>query len=230
MSLLRKQRFVRLTAALGVAVLIGSQIPMQGGVALARDGYPNSSGRFLGTSITTEQVFTAGILGVLGAAVLREKKAGGATSPAAGNGNLPVAGDSNKPIYEVLDSMPNQYSAVKGLVDGCDDVASALKDSGPFTFFSPSNPEVAKISSEEVSALRGDKTKLCAFLQKHTVLGRYKYQDLLTAGEKKLLTLSGATVTLTQRDGKAYIEGIEVTRSDIAASNGWVHDLKGVIR
>lgn len=204
---------------------------MQGGVALAQDGYPNSSGRFLGTSLTTEQVFTAGILGVLGAAIVNERKAGGATAPSAGGNNgLPVAGDSTKPIYEVLEGMPNQYSGVKGLIDGCDDLASALKDSGPFTFFSPSNPEVAKISSDEVSALRADKAKLCSFLQKHTVLGRYKYQDLMTAGEKKLLTLSGATVTLTQNDGKAYIEGIEVTRSDIAASNGWIHDLKGVIR
>jgi hypothetical protein len=233
MSLLRTQRFVRLTAALGVAGIISAQIPGQSGTALARDGYPSGKGRFLGTNITTEQVFTGGILGLLGAAILKEKASGASAAGSLGtppNPNLPVIGDTSKPIYDVVAGIPKEYSAVKGLIDDCEEVADALRNDGPLTFFSPGNPEVAKIAPQQVAALRADKAKLCAFLQNHTVIGRYKYQDLLSLGEKKLLTLSGNTVNLTQKDGKAFIEGIEVTRSDIAASNGWVHDLKGVIQ
>jgi uncharacterized surface protein with fasciclin (FAS1) repeats len=109
------------------------------------------------------------------------------------------------------------------------ELVDALKNEGPFTFFSPGNAEVAKITPQQVSALRADKGKLCEFLQTHTAIGRYKYQDLAWHGEKNLLTLSGKTIRLTRKDGKLFVEGLEITKSDIAASNGWVHDLQGVI-
>jgi uncharacterized surface protein with fasciclin (FAS1) repeats len=241
----RKRRFLRLTVALGVAGLISAQIPMQGGTALAKDGYPLISGKFLGSNVTNEQAFTGVTLGVLGGALFKGLRDGrhGATTASSTGGTvappvapnvtalkIPLLGDAERPIYDVVSGIPSQFSGIKGLIDDCGDMVGSLKNDGPFTFLAPDNGILGNVSPSTVSALRADKGKLCELLQNHTLIGRYKYEDLVRHGNKNLLTLSGNTVKLTQSNGKVYIEGHEVVPSDIAASNGWVHDLKGVIQ
>jgi hypothetical protein len=242
----RKRRFLRLTVALGVAGLISAQIPMQGGTALAKDGYPLIRGQFLGTNVTNESVFTGVSLGILGGALLKGVRGGHQAASTASTGGsiaaappalpnvtalkIPLLGDAERPIYDVVSGIPGQFSGIKGLIDDCGDMVGSLKNDGPFTFLAPDNGILGNVSPSTVSALRADKGKLCELLQNHTLIGRYKYEDLVRHGNKNLLTLSGNTVKLTQSNGKVYIEGHEVVPSDIAASNGWVHDLKGVIQ
>ncbi len=237
-----KRRILRLTVALGLAGLISAQIPMQGGTALAKDGYPLIGGKFLGTGVTNEQILTGTTLGVLGGALIKglgnkgtvAASTGGAVAPPALPNvtalKIPLLGDAERPIYDVVSGIPNQFSGIRGLIDDCGDMVGSLKNDGPFTFLAPDNGILGNVSPASVSALRADKGKLCELLQNHTLIGRYKYEDLVRHGNKNLLTLSGNTVKLTQNNGKVFIEGHEVVPSDIAASNGWVHDLKGVIQ
>lgn len=240
----KKQRFMRVTAALGVAVLISSQIPMQGGVALAQDGYPNSGGKFLGTSLTNEQVFTGAALGLLGASLIRSLRDKGetttttttstsGTAPVAGTKDCPAAtlvGDGSKSIYEMITGAPNNYSAVKGLIDDAG-IAESLKNEGPFTLVAPNNNALGAVPPATVTALRSDKAKLAEFLQTHTLIGRYKYEDLCTmANGKNILTLSGNTVKVTHQDSKVFLNGVQVMPVDMAASNGYVHPLNGIIK
>jgi uncharacterized surface protein with fasciclin (FAS1) repeats len=236
------RRAVRVAAALGVATLISAQIPVQGGTALARDGYPRGGGKFLGTNLTNEQVFSGVTLGVLGAALIKTGKdkaastvAGTVTAPpvappVTSTLKIPLLGDAEKPIYDVVSGIPQDFSGIKGLIDDCGHMVGTLRNDGPFTFLAPGNGPLGDFPAGKVSALRADKNKLCELLENHTLIGRYKYEDLVRHGNKNLLTLSGNTVKLTQKDGKVFIEGHEVTPSDIAASNGWIHDLKGVIQ
>jgi uncharacterized surface protein with fasciclin (FAS1) repeats len=79
--------------------------------------------------------------------------------------------------------------------------------------------------------LRADKGKLCELLKDHILIGRYKYEDLCRLADgKKMLLLSGNTVMLGNKNGRVTLNGIEVAPMDIAASNGWIHPVKGMLR
>lgn len=241
-----KTRLVRLVTALSIAGLISAQIPMSGGTALAQDGYKgNNSGKFLGTNVTNEQVFSGVTVGVLGYTLyktLRDRggdsgMSGGIASGGGGGAaplpttptgfKVPLLGDGNRPIYDVV-AGDNGYSGIKGLIDGCPDMVDSLRNQGPFTFFAPDNGTLGGVPAARVSALQGSKAKLCDLIETHTVIGRYKYEDLLYHGDKSLLTLSGKTVKLSHQGNRVFLDGIEVVLTDIAASNGWIHPLKGI--
>jgi uncharacterized surface protein with fasciclin (FAS1) repeats len=236
-----KHRAVRVAAAIGVASLISLQIPVKGGTALARDGYPRGGGKFLGTSLTNEQVFTGVTLGFLGNALLGtlgDKGKTTTTTTTTGPAVMPavkdclpatLVGDGSKSIYEMLAGNSNNYSAIKGLIDDAG-IADVLKTEGPFTLIAPNNAVLGGVPASTVSALRADKNKLAELLQTHTLIGRYKYEDLCTMADgKNLLTLSGNTIKITRKDGKVFLNGIQVMPVDMAASNGYVHPLSGVI-
>jgi uncharacterized surface protein with fasciclin (FAS1) repeats len=237
-----KRRVLRLTAAVGLAGLISAQIPMQGGTALAKDGYPLIRGKFLGTSVTNEQAFTGVALGVLGGALLRTLGDKGKVTTVPTGGGTPVAvaatkdclpatlvGDGSKSIYEMLAGAPNNYSAIKGLIDDAG-LAESLKIEGPFTLVAPNNATLGGIPASTVASLRADKAKLGELLSNHTLIGRYKYDDLCKMADgKNLLTLSGNTLKITHQDGKVYLNGVQVMPVDMAGSNGYVHPLSGVI-
>ena len=239
-----KNRIVRLATALSVAGLISAQIPMSGGTALAADGY-HSSGQFLGTGLTNEQVFSGATIGLLGIVIVNNLKHGSAGGDnaavppvAAGPGpaaaaapgmKIPLIGDGQKPIYDVVAGDPGDFSAIKGLIDDCGELIDPLRNQGPFTFFAPDNGTLGAVPAGDVSTLRANKESLCDMLKKHTVIGRYRYEDLMNHVDKNLLTLSGETVRLTHQGGKAFIDGKEVAPTDIAASNGWIHSLRGIL-
>jgi uncharacterized surface protein with fasciclin (FAS1) repeats len=249
-----KSRTVRFAAALTLAGIISAQIPMHGGSAIAADGYTNTvddnSGNFLGiNNLSNKDVITGVTFGLVAYAVattLRDAKSAAAASSAAGGSSaggaagggaapggtqLPVvAGDSNKPIYDVAASNSADFSGVKGLIDQTD-LPEALRTEGPFTFFAPTNAAVGGVPAATLSALSGDKAKLKAFLQKHVVVGRYTIDDLKAFPEgKALLTLSGETVTISKAGGTLKINGVPIVENDIAASNGWIHPISGVIQ
>ena len=50
------------------------------------------------------------------------------------------------------------------------------------------------------------------------------------ANGKNILTLSGNTVKVTHQDSKVFLNGVQVMPVDMAASNGYVHPLNGVIK
>lgn len=240
-----KNRAIRLVTALTVAGLISAQIPMSGGTAFAKDGY-NKGGKFLGTSLTNEQVFSGVTLGILGYSLLKTLRDKGsvATPPSggggmAGGGTTPpvmgmsdcapatMVGDGSKSLYEMV-STGNNLSTLKGLIDEAG-IADTLRTDGPLTIVAPNNATLGQVPGSTLSALRADKAKLAEFLSTHAIIGRYKYADLCRLGDKRLLTLSGKTVMLTHKDGKVYIENLVVSPVDIAASNGYAHPLSGVI-
>jgi uncharacterized surface protein with fasciclin (FAS1) repeats len=243
-----KNRVIRFATALTVAGLISAQIPMSGGTALAADGgcSGNNGGKFLGTSLTNEQVFSGVTIGILGYSLLKTLRdkgkvvtppsggggmaGGGTTPPAMGVADClkaTVVGDGSKSLYDLV-AGSNNLSALKGLIDEAG-IADTLKTEGPFTVVAPNNATLGQVPGSTLSALRADKAKLADLLTTHTIIGRYKYEDFCKMGEKNLLTLSGKTVKLTNKDGKVLIDGFVVSPVDITGSNGYAHMLGGVI-
>ena len=108
-----------------------------------------------------------------------------------------------------------------GLVD-------ALKGDGPFTVFAPTDKAFAALPEGTVEMLLKPENKelLVAVLTYHVVPGNLKAEDVLKAD--KLVTLNGQKIDLSTKDG-VMVDGANVIKTDISASNGTIHVIDKVI-
>ncbi len=114
-------------------------------------------------------------------------------------------------------------AAVKaaGLVD-------ALSNAGPFTVFAPTNAAFDKLPKGTVEGLlKPDKVNdLKNILEYHTYVGNLK-TDYMQDGES-YEQVNGGKVTITKKDSKTFVNGIEVVAS-IPTSNGIIHVVNDVL-
>ncbi|MGB7303732.1 MAG: fasciclin domain-containing protein [Burkholderiaceae bacterium] len=112
-------------------------------------------------------------------------------------------------------------TAVKaaGLVD-------TLKGEGPFTVFAPTDEAFAKIPKDQLEALLKDKEKLTAILTYHVVKGKVMAADVKTGD---VPTVQGSSLMVKAADGKVSIDGANVIKTDIGASNGVIHVIDTVV-
>lgn len=108
-----------------------------------------------------------------------------------------------------------------GLVD-------ALKGSGPFTVFAPTDEAFAKLPKGTLDDLLKpeNKEKLVSILKYHVVSGRVFSTDAVAAKHAK--TLQGGEVKITS-DGGVKIDNATVVSADLDASNGVIHVIDTVI-
>jgi transforming growth factor-beta-induced protein len=108
-----------------------------------------------------------------------------------------------------------------GLVD-------ALKGSGPFTVFAPTDEAFAKLPKGTLDDLLKpeNKEKLVSILKYHVVSGRVFSNDAVAAKHAK--TLQGGEVKITS-DGGVKIDNATVVSADLDASNGVIHVIDTVI-
>ena len=115
-----------------------------------------------------------------------------------------------------------------GLVD-------TLKGEGPFTVFAPTDEAFAALPAGTLDALLADPTgDLTSILTYHVVPGKVMAADVLTLDGQKVATVNGAeitvnvdgsTVSLTDAKGNT----VNVTQTDIEASNGVIHVIDAVL-
>ncbi|MDP1890119.1 MAG: fasciclin domain-containing protein [Gemmatimonadaceae bacterium] len=115
-------------------------------------------------------------------------------------------------------------AAVKaaGLVD-------ALKGTGPFTVFAPTDAAFAKLPAGTVEALLKDPVALGAILKYHVVSGKVTAADVIKSKGGKTPTLNGATLDIQVKNGKVLVNGATVTSADVMASNGVIHVIDAVV-
>jgi uncharacterized surface protein with fasciclin (FAS1) repeats len=101
-----------------------------------------------------------------------------------------------------------------------------LKGEGPFTVFAPNDEAFAKVPSDQLNALLADKEKLTAVLTYHVVAGKVMAADV--AGLTSAKTVQGQEVQIDTSDG-VKVDGANVIKTDIAASNGVIHVIDAVI-
>jgi len=109
-----------------------------------------------------------------------------------------------------------------GLVD-------TLKGDGPFTVFAPTDEAFAKLPAGTVEDLLKpeNKDKLIAILTYHVIPGKVMAADI--AGKEMMVeTVQGSKADINAMDG-VMIDGATVISADIAASNGVIHVIDGVI-
>lgn len=106
-----------------------------------------------------------------------------------------------------------------GLVD-------TLKGVGPFTVFAPTDAAFAKMPKGSLDALLKDKAKLTKILTYHVVSGKVMSTAIQSGSQK---TLEGASLTVTNVNGKIMVDKANVIQADIAADNGVIHAIDVVL-
>jgi len=109
------------------------------------------------------------------------------------------------------------------------ELVGVLKGDGPFTVFAPTNEAFSKLPAGTIESLLKpeNKAQLQAVLTYHVVPGKVYAKDLTNGMKAK--TAQGSDITVTLKDGKAFINNATVTVADIEAKNGVVHVIDTVI-
>ncbi len=108
-------------------------------------------------------------------------------------------------------------------------LVETLKGEGPFTVFAPTNAAFDKLPKGTVENLLKpeNKAKLTAVLTYHVVPGAIKSGDLKNG--QKLKTVQGEDLMITEKDGKWFVNGAQITIADVISSNGVTYVIDGVV-
>jgi transforming growth factor-beta-induced protein len=185
----------------------GSTKAGSGGSAGARPGGAGASGA------------KAGSMAVAGTG-------GKGSAGAAANGGEDAGMPATKNIVETALAAGNfkQLAAAltkAGLVD-------ALKGDGPFTVFAPSDAAFDALERDKPGTLAGLSTEqLTNVLKYHVVSGAAVKAADLKSGQL-VKTLAGPSVAI-DLEGGAKVNGVKVSSTDIAATNGVIHVIDAVL-
>ena len=106
-----------------------------------------------------------------------------------------------------------------GLVD-------ALKGTGPFTVFAPTDEAFAKIPADDLEAILADKDLLTSILTYHVVSGKVMANEVVTLDSAP--TLQGQELTIASADG-VTVNDANVIKADVETSNGVIHVIDKVL-
>lgn len=109
------------------------------------------------------------------------------------------------------------------------DLVETLKGKGPFTVFAPTDAAFNKLPKGTVADLLKpeNKKQLQAILTYHVVAGKVLAKDVVKLKSAK--TVNGKRVKIEVKDGKVYVDGAQVVKTDIKCSNGVIHVINKVI-
>jgi uncharacterized surface protein with fasciclin (FAS1) repeats len=109
-------------------------------------------------------------------------------------------------------------------------LTAALKGSGPFTVFAPTNDAFNKLATGTLATLLkpANKTKLVDILKYHVVSGAYRTSDLKDG--QVLTALDGKKLTISIQNGTIMINGVAMIQTpDVISSNGVTHIIDTVL-
>jgi uncharacterized surface protein with fasciclin (FAS1) repeats len=110
------------------------------------------------------------------------------------------------------------------------DLVKTLKGAGPYTVFAPTDAAFAKLPRDETERLLKDKEKLKGILLFHVVPGKLSSENVSQMRDgDKLKTVSGKEFTVGLKDDILTVNGANVSKTDIQASNGVIHPIDTVI-
>jgi uncharacterized surface protein with fasciclin (FAS1) repeats len=108
----------------------------------------------------------------------------------------------------------------------------ALATGGPYTIFAPTNEAFAALPAGTVpNLLRSEnRAQLTSILTYHVVPGRISSLSLAPGSNTTVRTLQGKTLRVSvNATGEITVNGARVVLADIAASNGIIHGIQGVL-
>lgn len=138
--------------------------------------------------------------------------------------NAPRVGSKN--LVETAASNDSFHTLGKALEAA--DLASVLKNSGPFTIFAPTDEAFEKLPKDTLAHWLKPKNKaeLISVLKYHVLPGRASAADVERLTTPKMM--QGQTATITKDGDKLRIGEATITKTDIASSNGIIHAIDRV--
>jgi uncharacterized surface protein with fasciclin (FAS1) repeats len=108
-------------------------------------------------------------------------------------------------------------------------LVETLKGPGPFTVFAPTDEAFAKLPAGTLESLLKpeNKAKLAGILTYHVVSGKVMAADVVKLTSAK--TVNGQSVKIAVDGGKVKVDGANVIKTDVGASNGVIHVIDAVL-
>jgi len=150
-----------------------------------------------------------------------------ATSTTSGGQEAVKDDESAKDVVKVAVGSKDHTTLVAALKQA--DLVTSLSNAGPFTVFAPTNAAFDKLPAGIVDGLMKTEKKedLQNILQYHVTLSALK-AETFTNGQV-LGMVNGDNVTITIKDGKVMLNNSATIVASVAASNGIVHIIDGVL-
>jgi uncharacterized surface protein with fasciclin (FAS1) repeats len=142
---------------------------------------------------------------------------------------LPLAASSQaasqKNIVQTAAAAP-QFSTLVKLVKAAG-LAGALSGTAKLTVFAPTNAAFAKVPNSTLVALGKHKALLKQVLLYHVAAGELPASEVVKRHAIK--TLDGASVRISVKGGKAYVNQAQIVKTNVFASNGVIHVINAVL-
>lgn len=109
------------------------------------------------------------------------------------------------------------------------DLVATLKGKGPFTVFAPTDEAFAKLPKGTLEELLkpANKAKLTAILLHHVVPGNVTAADVVKL--RTATTVGGQRLDIAASEGEVRVDGVNVVKTDVLASNGVIHVVDAVL-
>lgn len=109
------------------------------------------------------------------------------------------------------------------------DLVSTLQGPGPFTVFAPTDAAFAGLPMGTLDnlLLPENKETLASILTYHVVAGEVTADQVVNL--TTATTVQGEELQITVDNGSVFINGVQVTQTDVEASNGVIHIIDGVL-
>ena len=131
-------------------------------------------------------------------------------------------------IVQVASGAP-QFSTLVSLIKKAG-LVKTLSGKGPFTVLAPTNAAFAKVPKATLNALAANKAALAKVLTYHVIAGKAPASAVVKLDGQDVKTVEGSTIAVSVKGGKVYLNGTtKVTKTDIPASNGVIHQINGVL-
>ena len=104
-----------------------------------------------------------------------------------------------------------------------------LNGDGPFTVFTPTDNAfmASGVDQNSINSLSEDRLK--TILLYHTINGKQLATDLPAGPNEKIITAGGDSIFVTRNSNGVFVNGTKVTKADILASNGVIHELSKIL-
>lgn len=149
------------------------------------------------------------------------------TSTPATPSTKPTETTETKNVVEVAESAGNFKTLIKALEAG--GLKETLQGAGPFTILAPTDEAFAELPQDAVQDLLKPENKeiLVKILTYHVIPGRVLSSDL-KSGE--VTSLQGDPIKVLVNPSRGvFVNDAQVTKADIPASNGVIHQIDNLI-
>jgi uncharacterized surface protein with fasciclin (FAS1) repeats len=154
-----------------------------------------------------------------------------ATDIACSNGVIHIIDSVILPSEDKIPAVADKAGKFKTLLAAAKaaGLVDALSGDKALTVFAPTDEAFAKLPKGTVESLLKpeNKDKLAAILTYHVVEGRVYSEDAVAAKSAK--TLQGGSVSISVKEGVAYVNDAKIVATDIDAGNGVIHVIDSVI-